>query len=130
MLQFSEKVEKLPFDHHQLMAMVALRALLVTGNPDYEWLADLSGYVSNRTTQKVYKTLGIEDRFGFSIVANHPHCQIPESQIPEIELFVDRFILGIDSIKIKVATNPYPEINYKRWTHWWGIEKPIFPPLD
>lgn len=124
---FAKKVEKLPYDHHQLMAMVAPRALLVTGNPDYEWLADPSGYVSSRATQRIYKTLGIEDRFGFSIVAKHPHCKIPESQVPEIELFVDRFLLGIDSINTNVRTNPYPEINYERWTAWWGKEKPILP---
>ena len=48
MFQFSNSVEKLPYDHHELMAMVAPRALLVLGNPDYEWLADESGYVSCR----------------------------------------------------------------------------------
>lgn len=123
--KFAGQVEKLPYDHHQLMAMVAPRALLVTGNPDYEWLADPSGYVSSRATQKIYKTLGIEDRFGFSIVAKHPHCQIPDNQIPEIEAFVDKFMLGIATVQTKVTTNPYPEINYKRWTAWWGNEKPF-----
>jgi hypothetical protein len=130
MWQFAEKVDKLPYDHHQLMAMVAPRALLVTGNPDYEWLADPSGYVSSRATQKIYKTLGIEDRFGFSIVAKHRHCLIPESQIPEIEAFVDKFMLGIDSVNTKIRTHPYPDMNYKRWTAWWGKEKLILPALD
>lgn len=125
--KFAGQVEKLPYDHHQLMAMVAPRALLVTGNPDYEWLADPSGYVSSRATQKIYKTLGIEDRFGFSIVAKHAHCQIPDNQIPEIEAFVDKFMLGIATVQTKVTTNPYPEMNYKRWTAWWGNEKPILP---
>ncbi|MCA9057864.1 MAG: hypothetical protein KDA85_05175, partial [Planctomycetaceae bacterium] len=48
MFRFANRVPKLPYDHHELMAMVAPRALLVLGNPDYEWLADESGYVSCR----------------------------------------------------------------------------------
>ncbi len=37
---FNNAVTKLPYDHHELMAMVAPRALFLLGNPDYEWLAD------------------------------------------------------------------------------------------
>ena len=125
--KFAGRVEKLPYDHHQLMALVAPRALLVTGNPDYQWLADPSGYVSSRATQRIYKTLGIENRFGFSIVAGHPHCQIPESQIGEIEAFVDKFLLEIDSVNTNIRTHPYPNLNYQRWTDWWGTETPVLP---
>jgi hypothetical protein len=127
MWKFSGQVDKLPHDHHMLMAMVAPRALLVTGNPDYEWLADPSGYVSSRATQRIYKTLGIEDRFGFSIIAGHPHCQVPAAQVPEIEAFVDKFMLGLDSVDTHVTTNPYPEMDYKRWTAWWGTGNPVLP---
>ena len=127
MWQFAENVDKLPHDHHMLMAMVAPRALFVTGNPDYEWLADPSGYVSSRATQRIYKTLGIEDRFGFSIIAGHPHCQIPAAQVPEIEAFVDKFLLGIDTVDTHVTTNPYPDMNYERWTAWWGTGNPVLP---
>ncbi len=70
MFQFSGgNVWKLPMDHHELMAMVAPRALLILGNPDYQWLADESGYVSARAAHEVWKAFGIADRFGFSIVA-------------------------------------------------------------
>lgn len=44
LFKFSNAVSKLPFDHHELMAMVAPRALLCLGNTDYEWRADESGY--------------------------------------------------------------------------------------
>ena len=127
MWNFAGQVDKLPHDHHELMAMVAPRALFVTGNPDYEWLADPSGYVASRATQRIYKTLGIEDRFGFSIIAGHPHCQVPAAQIPEIEAFVDKFMLGIDSVDTHVTTNPYPDVDYKRWTAWWRTGNPVLP---
>ena len=56
MFRFANNVPKLPYDHHELMAMVAPRALLVLGNPDYEWLADESGYVSCRAAHEVWKS--------------------------------------------------------------------------
>ena len=127
MWQFADNVDKLPHDHHELMAMVAPRALFVTGNPDYEWLADPSGYVSSRATQRIYKTLGIPERFGFSIIAGHPHCQIPESQVPEIEAFVEKFLLGNDTINTVVETHPYADMDYARWTEWWGTGNPVLP---
>ncbi|WP_340110717.1 T9SS type A sorting domain-containing protein [Maribellus mangrovi] len=120
-------VSKLPHDHHQLMAMVAPRALLVTGNPGFEWLADPAGYVSSRATQRVYETLGIPDRFGFSIIGGHGHCAVPGSQIPEIEAFVEKFMLGNESANTNITTHPYDYINYSRWTEWWGTGNPVLP---
>ena len=74
MREFSSAVSKLPEDHHELMAMVAPRALLVTGNPDYVWLADESGHVGSKAAKEVWNTLGVPDRFGYSIVSGHQHC--------------------------------------------------------
>lgn len=117
MFQFSNAVPKLPTDHHELMALVAPRALLVTGNPDYEWLADESGHVGSKAVQEVYNALGVPDRFGYSIVRGHPHCQVPGSQIPEIGAFLDKFLLGIDSVNTNVATSPY-RTNLTPWITW------------
>jgi len=51
--QFNNAVTKLPFDHHELMAMVAPRALLVIGNPDMVWMAEESGHVACKAAQEV-----------------------------------------------------------------------------
>ncbi|WP_319590117.1 dockerin-like protein [uncultured Draconibacterium sp.] len=120
MFQFANDVSKLPFDHHELMAMVVPRALLVLGNPDYEWLADESGYVSCQAAKKVWETFGIADRFGFSIVAGHPHCQLPDVQRPEVEAFLDKFLLDNDTVNTNVAIHPFPEADFNKWTDWWG----------
>lgn len=128
MFQYAgENVSKLPYDHHELMALVAPRALLVLGNPDYEWLAEESGYVSCRAAHEVWKTLGIGDRFGFSIVAGHMHCRLPESQYPEVEAFVDKFLLGNNNANTAVTKNPFPDVNYKRWFQWWGTGNAVLP---
>ena len=117
MFQFANAVSKLPHDHHELLAMVAPRALLVTGNPDYEWLADESGYVSSQAAKEVWKALGVPDRFGFSIIAGHTHCMVPNSQIPEIEAFVEKFLLGNTSADTDVSTSPY-HTDLTPWIPW------------
>lgn len=115
--QFDNEVNKLPYDHHELMALVAPRALLVLGNPDYEWLADESGYVSCMAAKEVWKTFGVADRFGFSIVAGHGHCQLPDSQRPEVIAFVEKFLLGNKTANTNISISPYNS-DLSRWISW------------
>ena len=130
MRQFAgANVAKLPEDHHELMAMIAPRALLVTGNTDFEWLANPSAYVSARAAHEVWKTLGIGDRFGFYIDGGHNHCAVPATQQPAMEAFVDKFLVGNTSVNTNITVNPYPTMNYQRWYQWWGTNNPTLPPL-
>ncbi len=127
-------VYKLPHDHHELMAMVAPRALLATNNYDYIWLANPAAYISARATQEAYNELGIGDRFGFIIDgsatgSSHSHCQVPASQRPIIQGFVDKFLLGNASANTDAQVTPYPDFstpagNYPPWMPWavpWSI---------
>ena len=118
MRDYAGAVDKLPYDHHELMALVAPRALLVLGNTDYAWLADESLYVSARAAHAVWKTFGIADRFGFSINGGHPHCQLPEEQWGEVGAFLDKFLLGDPAADTDVATHPFPATDYARWMPW------------
>lgn len=87
-----DSVYQLPYDHHELCALVCPRAFLMLGNTDYKWLADESGYVSVNAAKKVWDRLGISDKMGYSINGNHPHCQLPPEQFPEVLAFIDRFL--------------------------------------
>lgn len=91
-----DSVYRMPYDHHELCAMVCPRALLILGNPDYKWLADKATLASAKAARKVWQKFGIEERMGYSIVGGHPHCMLPENQYPEVEAFLDRFLLGKD----------------------------------
>lgn len=119
MRQFSEtNVAKLPIDHHQLAALVAPRALLVLGNTDYEWLADESGYVSCKAARKVWEAFGIADRMGFSILGGHPHCQLPKEQYPEVEAFVDKFLLEKNVDTNVQKAEMFQNVDYQKWMPW------------
>ena len=89
-----DSVYRLPYDQHELCALVVPRALLLLGNPDYKWLADEAMLVSAQAARKVWDRFGIADRMGWSIVDGHGHCQLPDSQVPEVQAFIDRFLLG------------------------------------
>lgn len=115
--QFNDAVTKLPYDHHELMTMVAPRALFVTGNPDLEWLADESGHVGSNAAAEVWRALGVADRFGYSIVGGHAHCQLPDVQRPEVVSFVRKFLLGDSTANTKVATTPY-NTDLSPWIPW------------
>ena len=88
-----DSVYRLPYDQHELCAMVCPRALLLLGNPDFEWLADASMEPSAQAAHRVWQFFGIPDRMAWSIVGGHGHCQLPESQFPIVESFLDRFLL-------------------------------------
>ena len=100
-----DNVYRLPYDQHELCAMVCPRALLLLGNPDYVWLSDRAMLPSAEAAKKVWERFGIADRMGWSIVGGHGHCQLPERQWPEVQAFIDRFLLGrpADTDNIKIA---------------------------
>ena len=119
-----ENVSKLPYDHHELCALVCPRALLVLGNTDYEWLADEAGYVSAVAAREVWKKFGIEDRMGFSIQGKHGHCQLPQSQYPEVEAFIDKFLLGKEDANtiIMHVDETLADKEVQKWIPWAQVD--------
>ena len=116
-----DSVYHLPYDHHELCALICPRAFLMLGNPDFKWLADLSAYVSVNAARKVWEQFGIADRIGYSIIDGHGHCQLPESQFPEVEAFIEKFLLGNDSIDtrdISIAPLYKDSVDVNRWIDW------------
>lgn len=133
---------KLPYDHHELLAMVAPRALFVIGNSTHTWLGEESGYVTSRATEEIYKTLGIGDRFGFSFIGDHAHCSTlgtyslndksgSNGQLEELSAFVDRFLLGQENVETNIHTQDYfGEVDYQRWYNWWGTNNSTLDQID
>jgi hypothetical protein len=110
----------LPYDHHELMALIVPRALLVLGNPPFEWLGDEAGYVACKGTEKVYQEFGIADRFGFSFRTNHNHCQLPDASLPEVQAFVDKFLHGDETAEttIRYHDDFLEYVNPDSWINW------------
>jgi len=96
--------DKLPHDHHQLIAMIAPRATIILGNPPYEWLGDESGYKSTIAARKVWQAFGITDYIGFDFAGGHEHCQAASSQSTNVNAFVNRFLKG-QNVNTKIEAN-------------------------
>jgi hypothetical protein len=116
--QFNNAVTRLPIDQHEVMALIAPRAFLLLGNPDMEWLAEESGYVSCMAARTIWQALGVPERFGFSKVGGHNHCNLPESQRPEVGAFIDRFLLGKEETPTDYAIHPGYTTNLASWIKW------------
>ena len=115
-----DSVYRLPYDHHELVSMVCPRALLMLGNTDYQWLADESGYVSLNAASTVWKQYGISDRVGYSILGGHMHCQLHKDQYPEVEAFIDKYLLGKepDTHEIGISPDFKNKTDLTRWINW------------
>lgn len=107
---FGNQPSLLPFDHHELVGMVFPRAILILGNTDYQWLADPSTQASAEAAYTaLWDRFGIGDRAGYSINGGHPHCVLPEEQWPEVAAFIDRFLLGHQTVTgVRAAPAIYP----------------------
>ena len=100
-----------------MLSLIAPRALLVLGNPDFEWLAEESTHVGCEAAKTVWQAMGVPDRIGYSIVDGHQHCQLPESQYPEVIAFIERYLMGESSIETEIAISPYsPDLT--KWITW------------
>ncbi len=130
MFTFGSNVSRLPVDHHMLCAMVAPRALFFTGNAPYVWLAGESSYVLGKSVRQIYETLGISDRFGFAITSGHDHCAFPASLNASLGYFLDRFLLGDNTLnqEVEIFPNDYEIVDYERWYNWWGTGEAVLPP--
>jgi hypothetical protein len=123
---FGGKVDRLPYDHHELMAMIAPRALLAFGNDGWVWLADPSGYVSCMAAREVWKFLGVEDRFGFDFTGGHNHCAAAASQTDAATRFIDKFLRGKDEVDTHILTAPASYQNtHQFWiSDWANVSEP------
>ncbi len=84
----------LPHDHHELIAMIAPRAVVAFGNPPWEWMGDESGYKSLMAAREVWVAMGLQDHLGFDFVGGSTHCSPSASQVSTANAFVDRFLKG------------------------------------
>jgi hypothetical protein len=138
LLQFSGyNSYKLPYDNFELMALVAPRALLQTGNSSYYWLGDRSATFDSLATEAIYDTYGIGDRFAYYIDTNHFHCVVPAYQQNATQPMINKFLFGADVSTRGINTSwqeadalsrgAQPTIDPHMWMRWWETRPPEFP---
>jgi hypothetical protein len=111
---------KLPHDHHELIGLVAPRAVIILGNDKYDWLGDESGYKSTMAAIEIYKSMGASNAIGYDFTSNHNHCVPPTTQQNSVSAFTKRFLQDgttDPNIAIKPPTTSY-DLNYMAQIDW------------
>jgi hypothetical protein len=117
--RFAETATSLPFDQHEVMGLIAPRALLVVENTSMEWLGNQSAWLTSLGARPVWTALGREDAFGISQVGGHPHCQLPASQYRTVNAYARRFLLGDATADTAVIeTDGTFDRSLARWIDW------------
>lgn len=117
--RFAQSANRLPYDQHSLMGMVAPRGLLLIENTSMEWLGNRSTYTSALAAREIWRALGVEADFGFSQLGGHTHCQLPTAQVPEIAAFVQRFLLDSSAENTAIFKSDEEfKLNQDQWINW------------
>jgi GH35 family endo-1,4-beta-xylanase len=116
--QFSGQTNKLPFDHHEIEALCAPRALLVIENTSMTWLGKISTWTTGNAAHKVWEALGESDKMGFSQVGHGDHCGFPSSQQPEVTAYIQRFLLKGSGSTAIMKTDGGLSFDSARWIDW------------
>jgi hypothetical protein len=115
----AEDVNRLPFDHHMVLGLVAPRALFVLDNTDMMWLGDESSFTSSLAAAEIWKALGASAAMGASQVGGHQHCKdVPQAQLDELGAFLDKFLLGASGANGIVLRSDRIAPDRARWIPW------------
>jgi endo-1,4-beta-xylanase len=87
--QFVNKVERLPFDQHELLALVAPRALLATEGTQDIWINPQGSQLTYLAAKQVYDFLGAPDRISIRF---RPVGHIPSNE--DLLDFADHVFFG------------------------------------
>lgn len=116
--QFSTTANKLPFDHHSIIGLVAPRAILIIEN-DILWLGPQSSWSAANAARSVWQALGVFDTMGYSLTTSHTHCVFPSSQQSEVNAYVQKFLIGGGAGNTNVMRNdPGVTFNEAMWINW------------
>lgn len=114
--QYLRRASVIPYDHHELMGLIAPRGLLLLEN-NIDWLQPANAVVGAQAARFIYQALGDKTGLGFVSPRNHAHCNLPADQVQYIEGFFDRFLHGKRVVTDVFVSEVKEDVNrYIDWT--------------
>jgi hypothetical protein len=116
---FTNSVNRLPVDTHELLAMVAPRGLLILDNPHIANLGPRSAHVAALAGAEVFAALGVGDNISYhSSVADGAHCSArPEHQEP-LRQNIRKFLLKTGDAPGVITAAAKATGNLAEWRDW------------
>ncbi|KXX74627.1 4-O-methyl-glucuronoyl methylesterase [Madurella mycetomatis] len=90
---YVRSITTIPQDHHFLAAMIVPRGLAVFEN-NIDWLGPVSTTGCMKAGRAIYKTYGVPNNMGFSLIGGHNHCMFPGGQNSELNQYINYFLLN------------------------------------
>ncbi|KAK4111744.1 carbohydrate esterase family 15 protein [Canariomyces notabilis] len=90
---YVRSISTIPQDHHFLAAMIVPRGLAVFEN-NIDWLGPVSTTGCMKAGRAIYKSYGVPNNMGFSLIGGHNHCQFPSGQNSELTQYINYFLLN------------------------------------
>jgi hypothetical protein len=116
--QFNDAPDKLPFDHHELIAMIAPRAVLMIESSQIPRMGAEAARVDALAAREVWKALGVPDRMGVT-EENIGHCQWHPGFTPDLEAYLDKFLLGKkDGQSTDILRSKFTNVDRAKWIPW------------
>jgi hypothetical protein len=86
-------MDRLPFDTHEIIGMIAPRGLFVMGNPAIPNLAPVSEQIAILAGAEIYSALGVSQNISYtSNTANSGHCQFRQEYVPLLQQNLRKFL--------------------------------------
>ncbi len=116
--QFNNDPNKLPIDHHELIAMIAPRAVLMIESTMIARMGAEAARIDALAAKEVYEALGVPDRIGVT-EDNVMHCSWSRKYTPLLEAFLDKFLLGKkDGGPTGILQSKFTDLEADNWIPW------------
>jgi hypothetical protein len=116
--QFTNAPEKLPVDHHELIALIAPRAVLMIESTQVPRMGAEAARIDALAAHEVWKALGVPARMGVT-EEDTPHCRWHSGFTPDLEAYLDRFMLNkTEGRSTEILRSRFTDINRAKWITW------------
>lgn len=117
LMQFTNNPDKLPFDHHELIAMVAPRAFLAIESTAIARMGAEAARIDALAAREVWTALGVPQRMGAS-EENVNHCVWHDGFTPDLEAYLDKFLLGDEDVDTDILRSKFTNLDIDTWIPW------------
>jgi hypothetical protein len=119
LMDFTTTPNKLPFDHHELIGLVAPRALLAIESTNVARMGAEAARIDALAARRIYEALGVPFRLG-ATEENTSHCVWHDGFTPDLEAYVDKFLLGQEDVDTDILRSKFTDevMQPEVWIPW------------
>jgi len=119
---FKGQIDKVPYDHHELIAMIAPRAFLGLFNSGFDPAGAEASYTGMKGAEEVWKAMDIEDRFGYVIDNNMQCSSVGSNQNTAQTKFIKKFLYDDSTINTNIKSSTI-KTDQSHWIKAWSGHK-------